>query len=49
MRISPLNFIVIFVNSPVIVGTFKPMPCPPVLTASFNSCMLSTNYHRHIE
>ena len=49
IRISPLNFIVIFMNSPTIIGTFKPMPCPPVLTVRFNSCMLSLNYRRIIE
>lgn len=41
---SPLNFIVIFVNSPVVVGMVKPTPC-----LTFNSCMLPLNYHGIVE
>lgn len=49
MRINPLSLFVIFVNSPTVIGMFKPMRCTSVLTVSFKSCMLSLNYHRVTE
>lgn len=48
MKKSPLSLIVIFVNSPTVIGMFEPMP-HTVLTVSFNSWMLSLNYHRLTE
>lgn len=41
MRINPLSSFVIFVNSPTVIGMFKPMRCTSVLTVSFELYALS--------